>query len=230
MKRLQYIFGLILLAGLTNLGAQESVTEIHLAQAGTLATHLSEPQRREVIHIKISGEVNAADIALLQAMASSGQLSRIDLSQSTFGKTEDPLLRAAAEYFLPCLEVLRTDDVAKMEQYETALGHAKDPKSLPGFWTFVTHKGLFFMTGYMNGWDQKINEVVLKTQLGDLLRSPQIRSWIESMGYQYKASRTDGDLIFHNETTQVWCLLHFTPYNRNDYPGIHFSSERYDVW
>lgn len=230
MKRLQYILGLILLSCIINLSAQESVTEIHLAQAGTLSTLLSEKQCREVTHIKITGEVNEADIALLQAMASSGQLSKIDLSQSRFGKTDDPLLKTATEYFLPCLGVLQTDHVAEMEQYETALGHTKNPNSLPGFWTFFTHKGLFFMTGYMNGWDQKVNEVVLKTEHGSLIRSPQIRSWIESMGYQYKASRTDGDLIFHNETTQVWCLLHFTPYNKNDYPGIHFSSEQYDVW
>jgi len=86
------------------------------------------------------------------------------------------------------------------------------------------------MTGYMNGWDQKINEVVIKTQRGDLLRSPQIRSWIKSMGYIYKASRTDGDLIYLNEGSQIWCLLHLTPYNKSDYPGIHFSSDEYEVW
>ncbi len=230
MKQLQYILCLVLLSSLTNLVAQEIVTEIHLSKAGSLSTLLTEDQCREITSIKLTGEVNEADIALLQAMSSSGKLSKIDLSESLFGKTESPLLRNAEEYFLPCLSVLKTDHVAEMESYEARLGHSKNPKSLPGFWTFFTHKDLFFMTGYMNGWDQKINEVVIKTQRGDLLRSPQIRSWIKSMGYIYKASRTDGDLIYLNEGSQIWCLLHLTPYNKSDYPGIHFSSDEYEVW
>ena len=128
------------------------------------------------------------------------------------------------------IAALKTDDIDAMEAYETGLGHEKDPRSVPGFWTFFTKKEMFFMTGYMRGWDMKINEAVLKTQNAALVRSPQIRSWLKTMGYEYRNARTDGDLIFKNEETNIWCLLHFTPYSKTDFPGIHFSSDEYEVW
>ena len=91
-------------------------------------------------------------------MASVGKLEKIDLSEATFGETKDPLLLDVSQYFLPMIAALKTDDINGMEAYEAGLGHEKDPRSVPGFWTFFTKKEMFFMTGYMRGWDMKINE------------------------------------------------------------------------
>lgn len=208
----------------------EDVKNIHLEHTGTLENKFSDQEALRIKSIVITGNINEGDIAYLQKMAEHGALEEIDLSKASFAATKDPLLQDASEYFLPMLAALKSDDVEAMEAYEQALGHTKNPNSLPGFWTFYTHKTFFFMTGYMNGWDGKINEVVIKTKREDLLRSPQIRSWIGQMGYEYKWTRSDGDLVFYSPSTAVWCLLHFIPYNKSDFPGIHFSSEEYVVW
>lgn len=204
--------------------------ELKIEQAGTLKKNLSEQEIKDLKSIKVKGKVNEADIAILSLMATKHKLEIIDLGEALFSRTESKLLESKTQYFLPMIASLKTDNIKGVEEYETSLGHTKDSRSLPGFWMFNTNMDLFFMTGYMNGWDKKINEVVLKTQKEDLLRSPQIRSWIEAMGYEYRDSRTDGDIIFENPKTKIWCLLHFTPYGKTDFPGIHFSSEKYEMW
>ena len=214
-----------------SLAAQNALhKEINLTTTGSLPKQLSLEESMGLTSIKVTGVINESDIALLNSMASAGKLEKIDLSEATFGETKDALLLDASQYFLPMIAALKTEDVAGMEAYEASLGHKKDPRSVPGFWTFYTEKEIFFMTGYMRGWDMKINEAVLKSQNVALIRSPQIRSWLKTMGYEYRDARTDGDLIFKNEETGIWCLLHFTPYSKTDFPGIHFSSDEYEVW
>lgn len=228
-----YIYTLLLtFVAYTFSYAQSGTTtkEINLEKAGTLESVLTESERASIESIKITGVVNEADIAVLQKMATENKLKKIDLGKASFGETINELLADASQYFLPMIEALGTDNIAGVEAFEAAQGHEKDSRSLPGFWIFSTGKELFFMTGYMNGWDGKMNEVVLKSKSDKLLRSPQIRAWIDSMGYKYVRCRTDGDVIFHNEKTNIWCLLHFTPYSKSDYPGVQFSSEEYAHW
>ena len=224
------LFGAIILS-IGSLSAQNALhKEIHLSTTGSLQKGLSLEEAKGLTSIKVTGEINESDIALLNSMTSAGKLEKIDLSEAIFGETKDPLLVDVSQYFLPMIASLGTEDVAGLEAYEKSLGHEKDPRSVPGFWTFFTKKEMFFMTGYMRGWDMKINEAVLKSENAALVRSPQIRSWLKTMGYEYREARTDGDLIFKNEKTNIWCLLHFTPYSKTDFPGIHFSSDEYEVW
>ena len=231
MKKIYPTLLSAIILSMGSLSAQNALhKEIHLSTTGSLQKELSLEEAKGLTSIKVTGEINETDIALLNNMASAGKLEKIDLSEATFGETKDPLLLDVSQYFLPMIAALKTDDIDAMEAYEAGLGHEKDPRSAPGFWTFFTKKEMFFMTGYMRGWDMKINEAVLKTQNAALVRSPQIRSWLKTMGYEYRNARTDGDLIFKNEETNIWCLLHFTPYSKTDFPGIHFSSDEYEVW
>lgn len=231
MKRIYLIPLFAIVMSIGTLTAQTNLhKEVNTATAGSLDTQLTQEEADGLTSIKVTGLINESDIALLNKMSAYRKLEKIDLSEATFGETKDDLLLDASQYFLPFLEALGTDNVAGIEEYEANLGHQKDSRSVPGFWTFFTEKEMFFMTGYMNGWDMKVNEVVLKSTNEALVRSPQVRSWLSKMGYIYQDARTDGDLILKNEQTNIWCLLHFTPYNKSDFPGIHFSSEEYEVW
>lgn len=226
MKKLYLYFALTLLST-CGIWAQNASKTLHLEKAGTLKEKLSEAEITSLQKIEISGKINEADIHLLRSMATVGALSDIDLSNALFGTNEHPLLSDPEEYFLPMIAGLGKGDEKAMEAYELGLGHEKDSRSLPGFWMFHTNKKLFFMTGYMNGWEGTLDEVVLKTREAALLRSPQIRQWIESLGYKFVRTRLDGDLVFQNEENKLWCLLHFYPFNKSDYPGIHFSVTEY---
>ena len=231
MKKIYPTLLSAIILSMGSLSAQNALhKEIHLSTTGSLQKELSLEEAKGLTSIKVTGEINESDIALLNSMASAGKLEKIDLSEATFGETKDPLLVDVSQYCLPMIDSIGTEDVAGLEAYEKSLGHVKDPRSVPGFWTFFTKKEMFFMTGYMRGWDMKINEAVLKSENAALVRSPQIRSWLKTMGYEYREARTDGDLIFKNEKTNIWCLLHFTPYSKTDFPGIHFSSDEYEVW
>lgn len=224
MKRIYPTLLATILPSFGGLTAQNVLhKEVNLTTTGALKTVLSPEDTKGLTSIKITGVINESDIALLSSMSTTGKLEKIDLSGATFDETKNPLLLDIPDYFLPMIDALKTENIEGVESYEAKLGHKKDPRSVPGFWTFFTEKEMFFMTGYMRGWDMKINEVVLKSQNVDLVRSPQIRSWIKFMGYEYCDARSDGDLIFKNEETGVWRLLHFTPYSNTDYPGIHFS-------
>lgn len=228
-----YLYSILLLLSSIFLAyAQDSpaTKEIHLDKAGMLDEKLPPAERETVESLKITGFVNEADIAILREMAVTNKLKKLDLGKAAFGETISEILADASQYFLPMLEALTTDNVKGVEEYEASLGHTKNAQSMPGFWIFDTGKELFFKTGYMNGWEGTIIEVVLKSESDKLLRSPQIRSWIDSMGYKYVRCRTDGDVIFYNESTNVWCLLHLTPYSKSDFPGIQFSSEEYVHW
>ncbi len=227
MKKI-YMLWVLLFLGSTMIFAQEK--SVKLEQAGTLSKTISKEDKLSVKKLTVQGKINEADIAFMNEMSMKGVLAVIDLSESLFSETTNELLFQDDEYMLPFIKGLGTNKVEEMEAYEKSMGHVKDARSLPGFWMFKTNKELFFMTGYMNGWENTFDEAVLKTLHPDLLRSPQIRQWIEYLGYEYKLCRTDGDLIFHNKKNNTWCLLHFTPYNKNDYAGIHFSFSEYKFW
>ena len=67
------------------------------------------------------------------------------------------------EYFLPMIEALgKVYEESGVAEYEESLGHT--PKdTFPGFWTFETGKELFFMTGYLNGWEGTFYLLFLKS-------------------------------------------------------------------
>lgn len=141
------------------------------------------------------------------------------------------ILNDPNEYFLPFMDALGMEyESSGAEEYELSLGHeAKDV--FPGFWTFTTGKKLFFMTGYLNGWEGTVNEVILKSEKAEYIRSAQVKKWVEDMGYEYKLTRTDGDDVYkHKEKENLWLLLHYTPYGDTDFPGIQFSNMEYEYW
>lgn len=205
---------------------------IQLTEAGTLDEFLTLEDIARVKSITVTGPINSKDIMLLKRMSTSGALKQISLSGATWAKEEaivgDPVLDNPDEYFLPNIDILGKEwEKTGGEQWELDHGHTKDGSSMPGFWIFKTGMKLFFMTGYMNGWEGTIEEAVLKSTSEEYIRSAQVKQWIESMGYVYKQSRDDGDDIYHNESTGIWVLMHYTPYNTSDFPGIHFSKESY---
>lgn len=141
------------------------------------------------------------------------------------------MLNDPSEYFLPFMDALgMIYEESGAEEYELSLGHvAKDV--FPGFWTFTTGKKLFFMTGYLNGWEGTVNEVILKSEKAEYIKSPQVKKWVEGMGYEYKITRTDGDDVYkHKEKAGLWLLLHYTPYSETDFPGVQFSNMEYEYW
>lgn len=141
------------------------------------------------------------------------------------------LLNDPNEYFLPYMDALgMIYEESGAEEYELSLGHEKKDV-FPGFWTFTTGKKLFFMTGYLNGWEGTVNEVILKSEKAEYIRSAQVKKWVEDMGYVYKLTRTDGDDVYkHKEKADMWLLLHYTPYGDTDFPGVQFSNMEYEYW
>lgn len=150
------------------------------------------------------------------------------LVEGDFKEKEHPVLDNPKEYFLPCLAALGKEyKAAGVKEYEEAMGHTPD-LTYEGFWTFKTGKKLFTMTGYMNGWEGTVNEVVLKSKKAEYIKSKQVRAWVKKLGYVYNYKRTDGDDVFNHKDDGTWLLLHYTPYSGTDYPGVHFSVEKYE--
>ena len=141
MKKIYPTLLSAIILSMGSLAAQNALhKEIHLSTTGSLPKELSLEEAKGLTSIKVTGEINETDIALLNNMASAGKLEKIDLSEATFGETKDPLLLDVSQYFLPMIAALKTDDIDAMEAYEAGLGHEKDPRSVPGFWTFFTKK------------------------------------------------------------------------------------------
>ncbi len=227
MKKLYSLLAMCLLINIS-IAAQDKT--INIATAGALGKMLTETEMQSITSIKVTGNINAADAATLAKMSRENKLAGIDLSEALWvAETKDPVLDNPEEYFLPMIAILgKPMDPDGFTYEEETMGHTRDPKSVPGFWMFQTHKTLFPLTGYMNGWEGTIDEAVLKSYNVDWIRSQQVRSWIESMGYVYSSTRDDGDDIFYNQSTKVWAMLHYTPYNSSDFPGIHFSLLTYE--
>lgn len=190
-------------------------------EAGMLEDQLSEHQINTTTSITVTGKINYQDIAIFTAMSRDHALAEVNLSSAQWQL--DSVLDNPDEFFLPCIAVLGKPMDPTGFQYEQEMGHNADPRSMTGFWVFNTGKNLFNLSGYMDGWDRKISEAVLKTEHADYLLSPQVLGWLHSMGYVYKQTLDDGDRVYHNAETNVWVLLHLKPYNNQDYPGIHFS-------
>lgn len=231
MKKYLLIISLIF-CSFISISAQSKQKEITLTKAGTLVEELSNEEIALLESIKINGPIDSRDIALLANMSKgSNKLKFIDLKEAIILKTEvkeNSILNDSQEYFLPNIEVLgKSWEKSKGEEYEINIGHDKSPNSYPGLWMFVTNKKLFFMTGYVNGFDNTITEVVLKTRNEDYIRSVEVRNWIKNMGYVYVESRDDGDDVFKHREKDIWLLLHYKVNDKNDYPGIHFSNEKY---
>ena len=227
MKKIQILMAIFLMAGIA---AHAQKKTVNLTQAGTLGTQLTETDKKTTTDIVVTGAINSTDIAVLANMSRTYVLQRIDLSQASWTKEapKDPVLDNPEEYFLPMVGILgKPMEPDGFTYEEKTMGHKRNPKSMPGFWMFDTGKTLFPLTGYMNGWDGKIDEAVIKSTNPDYIHSPQVRAWIEGMGYEFTGTRGDGDDIFFNSNTKVWVLLHYTPYNKSDYPGVHFSLVTY---
>ena len=134
------------------------------------------------------------------------------------------------EYFLPMIDALgMVYEESGIAEYEASLGHTPDSQ-FPGFWTFKTGKKLFFMTGYLNGWEGTVNEVILKSEDAENIRSAQVRAWVEGMDFEYVQTRSDGDDTFKHKEKDLWLLLHYTPYGATDFPGVQFSNVEYEYW
>ncbi len=239
MKRFKttLLIATLALMGIAGTANAQQNKEVFLEKAGTLEKQLTAQEMSTIKQIVVHGNINSADVAVLKRMATENVLENISLEKAQWVQDEapkdsladDPVLNDANEYFLPNIDILGKNWEAEQgEQYELNMGHVKDSRSMPGFWMFTTGKKLFFMTGYMNGWENTIDEAVIKSENADYIRSKQVKKWIEGMGYSYIKQRDDGDDVYYNSTTKIYVLLHYTPYNKSDYPGIHFSKVSYD--
>lgn len=235
MKKLFIIIVSLLCSGVLSVSAQNNHKDITLEKAGTLIEKLSREEISLIESIKISGKINADDISLLSKMSrGENKLKEIDLSNAEIVmsvQVSDPVLEDKSEYFLPNIDIIGKGWAeGKGDEYEKSQGHTKSPMSVTGFWVYETGKKLFPLVGYMNGWDAKINEAVLKSKNVDYIRSRQVKKWIEDMGYVFRYSRSDGDDVFKHKDKELWLLLHYKPYNKSDFPGIHFSIEKYEKY
>lgn len=215
-----------------SLSGQSKQKEITLTKAGTLVEKLSNEDVAFLESIKINGPIDSRDIALLANMSKvPNKLKVIDLKNAVINKVEpkvNSLLKDSQEYFLPNIELLGSDwEDSNGEEYEINMGHDKNPNSHPGVWMFTTNKELFFMTAYVNGFDNTITEVVLKSRDEEIIRSKEIRTWVETMGYTYVESREDGDDVFKHKEKDIWLLLHYKTHAKGDYPGLYFSNKKY---
>ena len=228
MKKSYIILAICLMIGIS---AQAQSKTVNIEKAGTLSELLTDDDKNTTENMIVTGQINNTDIAVLAAMSREKRLRTIDLSSASWTKEApaNPVLDDPNEYFLPMIAILgKPMDPDGFAYEEQTMGHTRDPRSMAGFWIFQTGKTLFPLTGYMNGWDGNIDEAVLKSNNADWIRSSQVRTWIEGMGYQFSSTRDDGDDIFYNSATKVWVLLHYTPYNTQDYPGVHFSLSTYE--
>ena len=125
MKKIYPTLLSAIILSMGSLSAQNALhKEIHLSTTGSLQKELSLEEAKGLTSIKVTGEINESDIALLNSMASAGKLEKIDLSEATFGETKDPLLVDVSQYFLPMIASLGTEDVAGLRK---KLGARKRP-------------------------------------------------------------------------------------------------------
>ena len=91
MKKIYPTLLSAIILSMGSLAAQNALhKEIHLSTTGSLPKELSLEEAKGLTSIKVTGEINETDIALLNNMASAGKLEKIDLSEATFGETKDP--------------------------------------------------------------------------------------------------------------------------------------------
>ena len=77
-----YRFNQRMVADIAPQGYVPQVKSVSTGPAGHLSRSLSQTDREMVRHIKVSGTLNRADIAVLRQMATAGNLCTIDLSES----------------------------------------------------------------------------------------------------------------------------------------------------
>ena len=73
-----------LLIGIRPMGDDETKSlMISVSQPGTLANHISKAQRDCITSLKVSGQIDGEDIAILRQMGQNGSLMELDLSDAT---------------------------------------------------------------------------------------------------------------------------------------------------
>ncbi len=123
MKKLSIYISLVLLAS-PMLYAQSK--SLHLSEAGTLKTQLTDKEQQETLEITITGNINNSDISLLAKMSREYALKKIDLAKAVWvkekGEDNNPTQPSTTFANMPFPPLAFGATKAQVQQYEKENG------------------------------------------------------------------------------------------------------------